>query len=708
MTEQSRYDELVSRITQANIDYHRDDAPTISDADYDAMRGELARLLDARPDLASGDGSPLDKVGGPLAEGFGRITHALPMLSLANAFDTVDVTEFVASVGAEQDILAEPKIDGLALSLRYVNGLLVHAATRGDGAVGEDVTLNAREITDIPQKLPSWAPDLIEVRGEVYMSHAVFADLNADAAAGKGRAFANPRNAAAGSMRQLDPSITRARSLSFFAYGWGEVESSLSETQFGAMKLIEMLGFKVNPLLKICKGAADLDAHYQVIQQARAGLGYDIDGVVYKVDDLAVQERLGFRSTTPRWAVAHKFPAEKAWTRLEAIEIQVGRTGALSPVARLQPVTVGGVLVSNATLHNLDYIRGRSSDGSEIRGGVDLREGDWVEIYRAGDVIPKVGAVDITKRPGTSRAYEFPDRCPSCGALAITDKSVTYCSGGLTCPDQIVERLKHLVSKPALDIDGMGAEAVIELCEAGLISEPADIFRLKDSLGVDGLAAREGWGVQSAARLLTSIEAARTRPLSRVICALGIRRVGQNTARDLANAFLTWERFAGVMEGLCLDHSLAGIRVAKAMAASGASAQKMETEAWSIVARETIGVEGIGPEAARYLALAFSRKGDLSRIEALASEMTVTAMEAPKTVGAVAGMTIVFTGGLERIGRNEVKEIAERHGAKASGSVSAKTSLVVAGPGAGSKLAKARDLGIRVISEQEFFDLIES
>lgn len=707
MTDPSRYEDLVSRITQANIDYHRDDAPTLSDADYDAMRRELAELLAAHPELSSGGGNPLDKIGGPLAEGFSRIAHAVPMLSLANAFDTADVENFITGVGGGLDILAEPKIDGLALSLRYVKGVLVHAATRGDGAVGEDVTPNAREISDIPQQLPAWAPELIEVRGEVYMSHAVFADLNADAAAGKGRAFANPRNAAAGSMRQLDPSITRARSLSFFAYGWGEVESPPSDTQFGAMKLIEMLGFKVNPLLKVCRGAAELEAHYQAIREVRAGLGYDIDGVVYKVDDLAAQKRLGFRSTTPRWAVAHKFPAEKAWTRLEAIEIQVGRTGAMSPVARLLPVTVGGVVVSNATLHNLDYIRGRSSDGSEIRDGIDLREGDWVEIYRAGDVIPKVGAVDVSKRPSTSREYEFPDRCPTCGAKAITDKSVTYCSGGLTCPDQIVERLKHLVSKPALDIDGMGAEAVIELCEAGLISEPADIFRLKDRLGVERLAAREGWGTQSAERLLSSIEAARTRPLSRVICALGIRRVGQNTARDLANAYLSWERFAEAMEGLALDHSLAGVRVAKTMAITGASPQKMETEAWSIVARENIRVEGVGSEAARYLAMAFSRKGDLSRIEALASEMTITTMEAPKTAGAVAGMSIVFTGSLQRIGRDEVKEIAERHGAKASGSVSAKTSLVVAGPGAGSKLAKARDLGIRVISEQDFFDLIE-
>ena len=469
---------LAELLEGANTAYHTEDAPVMSDADYDGLKRRNMAIEARFPELKRSD-SPTDQVGAAPAEGFGKITHAVRMMSLANAFDDEDVREFDRSVrkylGAPGEIAytAEPKIDGLSLSLRYEQGKLVSAATRGDGQIGENVTANACTIDDIPHDLTG-APDVLEVRGEVYMSHADFEALNARHAERGGKVFANPRNAAAGSLRQLDAEITRARPLKFFAYAWGEISEALSDTQTGAIQRLAALGFQTNPLTERFTDINDLIAHYRKIETQRATLGYDIDGVVYKVDNLELQRRLGFRSTTPRWAIAHKFPAELAWTRLESIDIQVGRTGALSPVARLTPVTVGGVVVSNATLHNEDYIKGLDSKGEEIRGGKDIRVGDWVQVYRAGDVIPKVSDVDLSKRAEDSTPYVFPTTCPECGSEAIREEgdAVRRCSGGLICPAQAVEKLKHLVSRGAFDIEGLGAKQVEQFYKDGWIKEP--------------------------------------------------------------------------------------------------------------------------------------------------------------------------------------------------------------------------------------------
>jgi len=477
---------LIAALEAANTAYHTLDAPEISDAEYDRLKRRLAEIEARFPALARPD-SPTRKIGAAVAEGFGKVTHEVRMLSLENGFSDEDVTDFDArvrsylglSADAPLPCTAEPKIDGLSLSLRYERGVLVQAATRGDGEVGENVTENARTIADIPQRLTG-APDLLEVRGEVYMSHADFAALNARQAERGEKPFANPRNAAAGSLRQLDARITAARPLRFFAYAWGALSEPLSDTQMGAINHLKTLGFQVNPLTVLCDGPQDLLAQYRAIEQARASLGYDIDGVVYKVNDLGLQRRLGFRSTTPRWAIAHKFPAELAWTRLERIEIQVGRTGALSPVARLAPVTVGGVVVSNATLHNEDYIAGRDSKGAPIRGGKDIREGDWVQVYRAGDVIPKVADVDLSRRPAEAQPYEFPHKCPECGSDAIREEgdAVRRCTGGLICPAQAVEKLKHFVSRGAFDIEGLGAKQVEAFLSRWLDQGARRYFRL--------------------------------------------------------------------------------------------------------------------------------------------------------------------------------------------------------------------------------------
>ncbi|MBV1902268.1 MAG: NAD-dependent DNA ligase LigA, partial [Marinosulfonomonas sp.] len=478
---------LAAVLGRANLAYHGQDAPDISDADYDALKSRNKKIESHFPELKRTD-SPSDQIGAPASTGFSKVTHEVAMMSLSNAFEDAEIREFDESVAKFLGIAAntiyytaEPKIDGLSLSLRYEAGVLVQAATRGDGATGENVTANARTISDIPIKLTG-APDILEVRGEVYMSHADFAALNERQSTVGEKVFANPRNAAAGSLRQLDVTITKSRPLRFFAYAWGALSMPLADSQIAAITRLNALGFQTNSLTELCVGPDAMLAHYRRIEEQRATLGYDIDGVVYKVNDLSLQRRLGFRSTTPRWAIAHKFPAELAWTRLEAIDIQVGRTGALSPVARLTPVTVGGVVVSNATLHNEDYIAGRGAKGSEIRGGKDIRVGDWVQIYRAGDVIPKVADVDLDKRPGDAELYDFPHICPDCGSDAPREEgdAVRRCSGGLICPAQAVERLKHFVSRGAFDIDGLGAKQVEMFYndEVLPIREPADIFTL--------------------------------------------------------------------------------------------------------------------------------------------------------------------------------------------------------------------------------------
>jgi len=700
LTEAQAKDELArlaKMLAKADAAYHTDDAPVMSDADYDALKARNAAIEARFPALKRAD-SASERVGAAPAEAFAKVRHAQRMLSLGNAFDAGEITEFDTRIrrylglGADAPLAytSEPKIDGLSLSLRYENGRLVQAATRGDGETGENVTANARTIDDIPETLDG-APDLLEVRGEVYMSHADFAALNDRQAEQSAKTFANPRNAAAGSLRQLDPAITAARPLRFFAYGWGELSAPLADTQMGAIERLANLGFVTNPLTTLCDGPAALLAHYREIEQARATLGYDIDGVVCKVDDLALQARLGYRATTPRWAIAHKFPAELAWTRLESIGIQVGRTGALSPVARLAPVTVGGVVVSNATLHNEDYIAGRGASGEVIRpdsdgAPKDIRAGDWVQVYRAGDVIPKIADVDLSKRPGGARPYTFPDTCPECGSDAVREPgdAVRRCVGGLVCPAQAVERLRHFVSRAAFDIEGLGAKQVEAFYRDGWIAEPADIFTLAERYGpgcLTQLKNREGWGEKSAKNLFDAIDEKRKIPFARLLFALGIRHVGEQASALIARNYGTWEAFTAAMD----------------------AATDLDGPEWE----RLLGIDGVGEVLARSLVRTMTEPHERAGIDRLVAHLQVEADEAPDTSDSpVAGKTVVFTGTLERMTRAEAKARAEALGARVSGSVSARTDLLVAGPGAGSKAKKAADLGVEVVDEDAWLALI--
>ncbi|MBV1866837.1 MAG: NAD-dependent DNA ligase LigA, partial [Marinosulfonomonas sp.] len=650
---------LAAVLGRANTAYHGNDAPEISDAEYDALKARN-KLIEAQfPNLKRAD-SPSDQVGAAVSAGFSKVAHEVAMLSLANAFDDADIMDFDGSVAKFLGVApgsisytAEPKIDGLSLSLRYEDGILVQAATRGDGATGENVTANARTISDIPTKLIG-APDILEVRGEVYMSHADFAALNERQSTAGDKVFANPRNAAAGSLRQLDETITASRPLKFFAYSWGALSDPLAESQMLAIARLADLGFQTNPLTEICAGPNAMLGHYREIEEQRATLGYDIDGVVYKVDDLSLQHRLGFRSTTPRWAIAHKFAAELAWTRLEAIDIQVGRTGALSPVARLAPVTVGGVVVSNATLHNEDYIAGRGAKGGEIRGGKDIRVGDWVQIYRAGDVIPKVADVDLRKRPDDAVPFQFPHVCPECGSQAPREDgdAVRRCSGGIICPAQAVERLKHFVSRGAFDIDGLGAKQVEAFYndDALHIREPADIFTLaaRDSATLAKLKNREGWGGKSAKKLFQAIEAKRKIPFNRMLFGLGIRHVGDSSATLLANHYVSWDVFS----------------VAMSNATIGAGAD------WE----ELTNIDGVGAVMAASLVTAFHQEKERASIDRLVTELDIqNAVPRRAIQSPVVGKIVVFTGTLEKMTRAEAKARAEALGARVAGSVSAKT-----------------------------------
>ena len=685
---------LASLLQQANIDYHQNDSPSLSDAEYDRLKRRNAAIEARFPALKRED-SPSDQIGAAAAEGFGKITHALPMLSLGNAFDTADVEDFEDRILRYLGIndktklayTAEPKIDGLSLSLRYESGQLVQAATRGDGQVGENVTENARTITDIPQIIEG-APDVLEVRGEVYMRHSDFQALNARQAEKGAKLFANPRNAAAGSLRQLDAAITKARPLRFFAYAWGELSAPLASHQSAAIARLESFGFSTNPLTKLCPSVADLVAQYQTIMTAREALDYDIDGVVYKVDDLALQARLGFRSTTPRWAIAHKFPAEMAWTRLEAIDIQVGRTGALSPVARLTPITVGGVVVSNATLHNEDYIAGRDASGGQIRDGKDIRVGDLVQVYRAGDVIPKIADLDLSQRPKGSAIFAFPQSCPECGSPAVRDPgdAVRRCTGGLICPAQGVERLKHFVARKAFDIEGLGAKQIEMFFSDDLlpVREPADIFTLeaRDAVSLAPLKNRDGWGGKSASNLFAAINERRNIGLGRLLFALGIRHLGEAGGNLLAAHYGDWASLVSA-----LDQAAAG---------DGAEWDNLRA------------IDGVGEVMARSLINAFAPGPERQAIDRLAAHLTVQDAPKPQTDGSpVAGKTLVFTGTLEQMSRAEAKARAETLGAKVAGSVSAKTDLLIAGPGAGSKAKKAADLGVETIDEAAWLALIE-
>lgn len=674
--------------------YHGEDAPMISDAAYDALKARNLAIEARFTDLVRSD-SPSKKVGSAPSEKFAKVTHAKAMLSLDNAFSAEDVHDFGARVArflrldAPPVMTAEPKIDGLSLSLRYEAGELVTAATRGDGAVGEDVTRNARTIASIPHSLKGEVPEVVEVRGEVYMTAEDFAALNARMEERGGKVFANPRNAAAGSLRQLDPEITRSRPLAFFAYAWGELSEPLADTQMGAVERLKTFGFTINPLMKLCPTPDEAIAVYDDIAVQRAELGYDIDGVVYKVDRLDYQERLGFVSRSPRWAIAHKFPAEQAFTTLENIEIQVGRTGALTPVAKLHPITVGGVVVSNATLHNADYIAGIGNDGQPIREGRDLRVGDTVIVQRAGDVIPQIVDVLFDKRPVDSEPFIFPTVCPACGSEAKREvdakgkpDSVTRCTGGLICPAQAVERLKHFVSRNALDIDGLGDKQVEAFYEDGLIANAADIFTLKarDERSMKKLKDREGWGATSVANLWAAIDARRQVPFSRFLFALGARHVGETTARVIARHYTSFSSFRGSM-----------------LAAASGDEEARE---------ELVGIDGIGETVAVSLIQFFGESHNEQVLDALLNEMTIEDEVFEVQESPVAGKVVVFTGSLEKMTRDEAKAMAERFGAKVSGSVSKKTDLLVAGPGAGSKLTKAQGLGVETIDEDGWFKLV--
>ena len=677
----AEYRALVAEIAEHDRRYHTEDAPTISDGDYDALRRRLEAIEAANPAFVEA-GSPSRKVGAAPSEKFAKVRHKVGMLSLGNIFAEADVEEFCSRVrrflGLKPEdplaVTAEPKIDGLSCSLRYEDGVLVQAATRGDGQEGEDVTANVRTIGEIPRELKGKPPGILDVRGEVYMTKDGFAGVNARQAEAGKPVFANPRNAAAGSLRQLDPGITAARPLRFFAYAWGEASRPPAETQTGMVRAFERFGLPVNPLMALCESAAELVAQYRRIEAERAALPYDIDGVVYKVDSVALQARLGFVSRTPRWATAHKFPAERATTILRKIEIQVGRTGSLTPVARLDPVTVGGVVVTNATLHNEDEIARK-----------DVREGDTVHIQRAGDVIPQILGAVVEKRPKGAEPYVFPQTCPVCGAPAVRDTDaktgkqdvVRRCTAGLACPAQAIERLKHFCAREAMDIEGLGDKQIEAFYHDGLIMTPADIFTLaaRDARALQKLRDREGYGETSVRNLFASIDSRRSVEANRLLYALGMRHVGRTNSLRLARRYGTFEAIRD-----------------KAMAAATDPEVRAELEA----------IEGMGSVAVEFLVDFFADGRNAGFVDDILKEVTPVPMEAVVSTSPVAGKIVVFTGTLEKMTREEAKAQAERLGAKVSGSVSRNTDIVVAGPGSGSKGKKAAALGIETLSEEEW------
>ena len=689
---------LAAEIARHDALYHSKDQPEISDADYDALKRRNDAVERHFPLLVRAD-SPSRRVGATPLATFAQITHARPMLSLDNTFSDEDVQDFVAGVyrnlGQIPDnsiaFTAEPKIDGLSMSIRYENGRLVSAATRGDGTTGENVTANILTIGEIPKNLPAGAPAIAEVRGEVYMAKSDFQALNAQMEAEGKQTYVNPRNTAAGSLRQLDAKVTAARKLRFFAYAWGEMSEMPAETQSGMVEVFRQWGFPVNPLMRRLTSVETILEHYRYVGLLRPDLDYDIDGVVYKVDRLDLQERLGFRSRSPRWATAHKFPAEQAVTRLTHIDIQVGRTGALTPVARLEPVTVGGVVVTNATLHNEDYIRGLGNSGEPIREGRDIRIGDTVIVQRAGDVIPQIVDIVPEKRPAESVAYEFPKTCPVCGSHAVRDvnektgkvDAVRRCTGGFVCRAQAVEHLKHFVSRNAFDIEGLGTKQVDFFFETDdpsiQVRTAPDIFTLekRQATALARLENREGFGRTSVRKLFDAINERRSIALHRLIFALGIRHVGETTAKLLARAYGTYEAFAEAMT----------------------AAAPMFGPEWNALNA----VEGIGEIVATSIVEFYKEPRNRDVIDRLLQEVTPQEAERPQTSGSpVSGLTVVFTGSLEKMTRDEAKAKAESLGAKVAGSVSKKTDIVVAGPGAGSKLDKARELGIRTMDEDEW------
>jgi DNA ligase (NAD+) len=682
---EAELERLAAEIGVHDERYYQEDAPTVSDATYDALRRRNEEIEARFPALVRAD-SPSRRVGAQPSQKFAKVRHAVPMLSLGNALSDEEVVEFVERVrrflrlpeDAKLAFTAEPKIDGLSCSLLYEGGQLVRAATRGDGSEGEDVTANVKTLEDIPQRLAGRrVPERCEVRGEVYMTKSAFLALNDRQKTAGRQIFANPRNSAAGSLRQLDPAITASRPLGFFAYSWGEMSELPAPTQSGMLEWFADRGFTTNPLMKVCTSVEDLLAFHHDIETQRATLDYDIDGVVYKVDRLDLQQRLGFVSRNPRWAIAHKFPAEKATTIVQAIDVQVGRTGALTPIARLEPVTVGGVVVSNATLHNADEIE---------RLGV--RIGDTVTIQRAGDVIPQVLGVVLERRPKGAKPYEFPRRCPCpLHTPVVRDATATggegvvaRCTGEFACPHQKIEHLKHFVSRRAFDIEGLGEKQITLFFEQGWIKEPADIFKLEGKNAKIKLEEHEGFGELSVRNLFSAIDARRKIALERFIYALGMRHVGETTARALARGYGSWQAF----HEACL-------RIADGDA---------ETRA------EMDNLDQIGETVIDSVAAYFGEKHNRGIVERLTKQVTILDPEKPAADSAVAGKTVVFTGALEKMTRDEAKAMAERLGAKVAGSVSQKTDYVVAGPGAGSKLSKAKGLGVAVLTEDEWFGLV--
>ncbi|WP_208435933.1 NAD-dependent DNA ligase LigA [Bartonella phoceensis] len=695
---------LAKEIARHDVLYNRDDQPEISDAEYDALRQRNAEIEALFPELIRVD-SPSHKIGAPISEKFEKSVHTQPMLSLDNAFSAEDVREFVERIRrflrlpAAQvvEITAEPKIDGLSLSLRYEKGRLVCAATRGDGTIGENVTANARTISDIPQVLQGKFPDILEVRGEVYMGREDFQALNRRQQEKGKLTFANPRNAAAGSLRQLDSRITANRKLQFFAYACGEVSEIFAESQMEIMKKLKEYGFIINPFTKVFKTVGEMISYYHDIEECRHSLSYDIDGIVYKVNDLMFQMRLGFVSRSPRWAIAHKFPAEKVIALLEGIDIQVGRTGALTPVARLAPITVGGVVVTNASLHNEDYIKGIGHKGEPIREGRDIRVGDTVIVQRAGDVIPQIVDIIAEKRPKDSSAFVFPHLCPACGSHAVREvgEAVRRCTGGLICPAQAIERIRHFVARNAFDIEGLGKKQVeffFHVQDKALcIHTPADIFTLqrRQENSLVRLENMEGFGAVSVRKLYNAINARRKIPLSRFLFALGIRHVGEVNARRLARAYQNYTAFETAV---------------MAAALSCDKENEEGNEAWM----ELTNIEGIGPQVGSAIIDFYQETHNREVLSVLLEEVTPLDEESILTDSSpIAGKIIVFTGTLVRMSRDEAKALAERLGAKTSSSLSKKTDLLVAGSGAGSKLAKAQELGIEVIDEETWFQLIE-
>jgi DNA ligase (NAD+) len=673
---------LAGLIAKADREYYQRDRPSLTDAQYDALRRRNDAIERRFPDLVRPD-SPSHRVGAAPVTAFGKVVHAVPMLSLDNAMAPEDIHEFVARVrrylkrpdGVEDDYVCEPKIDGLSCSLRYEEGLLVRAATRGDGTTGEDVTANVRTIKDIPTRLNGDAPSVIEVRGEVYMERSAFARLNEEQEDAGQLPFANPRNAAAGSLRQLDSKITARRPLRFFAYGWGLAEPSVQGRYSAFLERLRGWGFVVNPLTRICRTAEEMVGHQAEIGRQRPALAYEIDGVVDKIDDIALQERLGFVGRAPRWAIAHKFPAEQARTRVRDITIQVGRTGALTPVAELEPVNVGGVTVARATLHNEDFIKAK-----------DIRVGDQVLVQRAGDVIPQIVEVTDPDRPERGPEYVFPRTCPICQSHVdrLEGEAVWRCTGGLVCPAQVAGRLQLLVGREAFDIEGLGKKQVPQLIEAGLLRQPVDLFRLpKDPARLEQLGALEGWGKRKIDNLVKSIEARRIIPLHRFILGLGIRFTGEVNAKLLARAYGS---FAAWRDGML-----------KLAAGDPDELARLDN------------IDRVGSALISALIAFFAEPHNVQAVDELAAELTIQDAATPATAASspLSGKVVIFTGTLETLGRAEAKARAERFGAKVGSSVSKNTDYLVVGADAGTKAAKAQALGVQTLTEQQFLEMTE-